>query len=110
LLGYVTSTTCYEVSGPDFRLLLPLAVKIRLPLGTPISSYYRIIINITIKFKLARVTKVIDVNTREMLISTTRYFTTIIINQFAITRITERVIMLFVTVIIIIITATITIS
>ena len=60
---------------------------------------------------MARVTKVIDVNTREMLISTTRYFTTIIINQFAITRITERVIMLFVTVtIIIIITATTTIS
>ena len=58
---------------------------------------------------MARVTKVIDVNTREMPISTTRYFTTII-NQFAITRITERVIMLFVTVIIIIITATITIS
>ena len=57
---------------------------------------------------MARVTKVIDVNTREMLISTTRYFTTII-NQFAITRITERVIMLFVTVIIII-TPTITIS
>ena len=50
---------------------------------------------------MARVTKVIDVNTREKLINTTRYFTTII-NQFAITRITERVIMLFVTVIIII--------
>ena len=58
---------------------------------------------------MARVTKVIDVNTRKMLISTTRYFTTITINQFAITRITERVIMLFVTVIIII-TATTTIS
>ena len=89
-----------------------MAVKIRLPLGTHISSYYRIIINITIKFKLARVTEVIDVNTREMLISTTRYFTTIIINQFATTRITERVIMLFVTVIIIIIiiNATTTIS
>jgi hypothetical protein len=56
---------------------------------------------------LARVTKVIDVNTRKMLISTTRYFTTITINQFATTRITERVIMLFVTIIIIII-ATIT--
>ena len=58
---------------------------------------------------MARVTKVIDVNTREKLINTTRYFTTII-NQFAITRITERVIMLFATVIVIIITATITIS
>ena len=49
---------------------------------------------------MAKVTKVIDVNTR--------YYTTVI-NQFAITRISERVIMLFVTVIIII-TATITIS
>ena len=57
---------------------------------------------------MARVTKVIDVNTREMLTNTTKYFT-MIIDQFAITRINERVIMLFVTVIIII-AATITTS
>ena len=57
---------------------------------------------------MAKVTKVIDVNIWEMLTDTTRYFTAII-NQFAITRIKERVIVLFTTVIIII-TPTIAIS
>ena len=50
---------------------------------------------------MARVTRVITVNIREMLIITTKYFT-MFINQFAITRIIERVIVLFPTVITII--------